>query len=57
VSYRDRITGEIRVEAFNLLNHVTFSNPNLTPTSSTFGAITGQANESRTLQVSGHIRF
>jgi len=57
VTYHDRITGELRVEAFNLLNHVTFSNPNLTPTSSTFGTITGQANESRTLQVSAHIRF
>lgn len=57
VTFRDRITGEVRVEAFNLLNHVTFSNPNLTPTSSAFGTITGQANESRTLQVSGHIRF
>ena len=57
VSYRDRITGELRVEAFNFLNHVTFSNPNLTPTSSAFGTITGQANESRTLQVSAHVRF
>ena len=57
VSYRDRITGELRVEAFNFLNHVTFSNPNLTPTSAAFGTITGQANESRTLQVSAHIRF
>ncbi len=57
VSYHDRITGELRVEAFNFLNHVTFSNPNLTPTSSAFGMITGQANESRTLQVSAHIRF
>jgi hypothetical protein len=57
VTFRDRITGEVRVEAFNLLNRVVFSNPNLTPTSSAFGTITGQAAESRTLQISGHIRF
>jgi len=57
VSYHDRITGELRVEAFNLLNHPVFGNPNLTPTSSSFGLITSQAGESRTLQVSAHIRF
>jgi len=57
LSYRDRITGELRVEAFNLLNHPVFGDPNLTPTSSSFGLITSQAGESRTLQVSAHIRF
>jgi hypothetical protein len=57
VSYHDRITGELRVEAFNLLNHPVFGNPNLTPTSSSFGLITSQAGESRTLQVSAHIRY
>lgn len=57
VTFHDRITGELRVEAFNLLNHVTFGNPNLTPTSSAFGTITSQAAESRTLQVSAHVRF
>lgn len=57
LSYRDRITGELRVEAFNLLNHPVFGNPNQTPTSSSFGLITSQAGESRTLQVSAHIRF
>ena len=57
VSFHDRATAEIRMEAFNLLNHVTFSNPNLTPTSSSFGLITGQAGESRIMQASAHIRF
>jgi hypothetical protein len=57
VSYRDRITGELRIEAFNLFNHPVFSNPNLTPTSSSFGLITSQAGESRTMQVSAHVRF
>ena len=57
VTFHDRITGELRVEAFNLFNHAVFSNPNLTPTSSSFGLITSQAGESRTMQVSAHIRF
>jgi hypothetical protein len=57
VSYHDRITGELRIEAFNLFNHPVFSNPNLTPTSSSFGLITSQAGESRTMQVSAHVRF
>jgi len=55
--FHDRVTGELRIEAFNLFNHPVFSNPNLTPTSSSFGLITGQAGESRVMQVSAHIRY
>ena len=40
---------EIRAEAFNLLNHPTFQNPNTTLTSSNFGRILG-ANDPRILQ-------
>jgi hypothetical protein len=40
----------LRVEAYNITNHVTFGPPNVTPTSSAFGKITTQANTPRRLQ-------
>lgn len=55
--FLDRYTAEVRGEAFNILNHATFSGPNLTPTSSSFGLITSQANTPRVVQVSAHVRF
>jgi hypothetical protein len=42
---------QIRFETFNTTNRVTFAGPSLTPTSSTFGEITTQANTPRRLQV------
>ncbi len=46
---------QIRFETFNTTNRVTFAGPNLTPTSSTFGAITTQANTPRRLQVGARL--
>jgi hypothetical protein len=57
LSFHDRLTGELRLEAFNSLNRAQFGGPSLSPTSSAFGAITSQSNTPRTLQVSAHIRF
>ncbi len=39
---KERARIEYRLEAFNALNHVQFANPNTSPTSSTFGQITGE---------------
>ncbi len=36
---------QFRVEFFNVFNHPEFNSPDLSPTSSTFGQITGQAND------------
>lgn len=55
--FAERYLFELRADAFNLPNHPTFSTPNLTPTSSSFGLITSVYNTPRILQVSGHIRF
>ena len=46
---------QFRFEAFNATNRVTFSAPNVTPTSTTFGMITAQANTPRRLQLGGRI--
>ncbi|SNT36380.1 Carboxypeptidase regulatory-like domain-containing protein [Granulicella rosea] len=57
--FRELVTGELRMEAFNALNHAEFGAPNMTPTSGvgTFGTISSQANNPRVVQLSGHIRF
>lgn len=41
---------QLRFEAYNVFNHVTFGNPNLNPTSSTFGVIGSQANTPRRIE-------
>ncbi|MDE1162259.1 MAG: carboxypeptidase regulatory-like domain-containing protein [Acidobacteriaceae bacterium] len=55
--FRNRLTGELRGEAFNTLNRAQFGAPNLSATATAFGQISTQANNPRTLQVSAHIRF
>ena len=57
VKFHEYLTGELRMEAFNVLNHPQFSGPSLSPTSTAFGQISSQANTSRILQISAHIRF
>ncbi|MEK7405432.1 MAG: carboxypeptidase-like regulatory domain-containing protein [Acidobacteriota bacterium] len=53
----ERLTFQFRSEVFNAWNHPSFSGPNLSPTSSAFGAITSTANESRQWQFSGRIKW
>ncbi|HTV09692.1 MAG TPA: carboxypeptidase regulatory-like domain-containing protein [Candidatus Aquilonibacter sp.] len=53
----ERYILSFRVDAFNALNHAQLSGPNVSPTSSTFGYITGQSNKSRTLAGGLHLRF
>jgi hypothetical protein len=59
--YKERATLELRVDAFNILNHTQFSNfdtdaASIGTQNSTFGQAT-QAYDPRQLQLAAHIRF
>ncbi len=47
----------IEVDAFNLLNHTLFSNPNAVWNSATFGEISSASNKPRSFELAGHINF
>jgi hypothetical protein len=47
----DRLRLQIRCEALNAFNHVMFSNPNTTPSSSAFGTVTTEKDIPRRVQV------
>lgn len=48
---------EFRAEAYDFINHPNWGNPNLNPTSGTFGEITTKTNLSRQLQLSLRYSF
>lgn len=56
-SVGERVRIEYRFEAFNVLNHVQFGNPIVSPTSLTFGTIGTVASNPRTLQQGLRVQF
>jgi outer membrane receptor for ferrienterochelin and colicin len=54
--YKERATVELRVDAFNILNHTQFSNFDTIASDAGFGQVT-QAYDPRILQLAVHIRF
>ena len=38
----ERVSAQFRLETYNTLNHVQFGGPNVTPSNSAFGTITGE---------------
>lgn len=55
--YKEKTALQLRLEAYNVLNHPTFAAPNTTATSAAFGTITAQANRPRTLQIGARLTF
>jgi hypothetical protein len=53
----ERCRAQFRFEAFNALNRTAFAAPNVSPTSSAFGSITGQANTARQIQMGLKLKF
>jgi hypothetical protein len=57
VQVREGLRMEFRIDAFNVLNQVTFGAPNTTPTSSSFGVVTTQMNVPRRMQGMIRVQF
>jgi hypothetical protein len=54
---RENLRFELRAEALNVLNQVTFGAPNVTPTSQSFGQVTTQMNVPRRMQFTLRLQF
>lgn len=57
IEVKDNITVQLRVEAFNLLNHPTFAAPTTTINTGSGGQVSSTLNSSRILQFSAKILF
>jgi hypothetical protein len=53
----ERVRLQFRAESFNALNSPIFNNPNTTPTSGSFGVITGTQAQARTFQFALKLEF
>jgi len=57
IAVTEKASLQLRFEAFNILNHASFSAPNTTASSPSFGQITAQANRSRQIQFGARLVF
>jgi hypothetical protein len=54
---RERYRASFRAQCFNIMNHANFGTPNMTPTNTAFGRITGTQGIPRTMQFSLRVEF
>jgi hypothetical protein len=55
--FTEKTSLQLRLEAYNVLNHPVFAVPSTTATNSAFGTITASANRFRTLQLGARLVF
>ena len=55
--FTEKTSLQLRLEAYNVLNHPVFAAPSTTATNSAFGTITASANRFRTLQLGARLVF
>jgi hypothetical protein len=53
----ESVSVQLRLEAYNALNHPVFAAPSTTASNAAFGTITASANRFRTLQVGARFTF
>jgi hypothetical protein len=56
-SIYERLNFQLRIDAYNALNHPNFNDPNLTVTSGAFGQITAMDGYPREVQIAARLRF
>jgi len=56
-AFTEKASLQIRVEAYNVLNHPVFAAPSTTASNSAFGTITASANRFRTIQLGARLVF
>jgi hypothetical protein len=54
---RESLVFQFRVDAMNLQSRTAFNSPNITPTSTDFGRVTGSGRVNRWIQVHGRVQF
>jgi hypothetical protein len=57
IKITERVAGQFRAEAINAFNQVWFNNPDTSPTSSTFGQVTGEQEQPRKIQLELRVTF
>jgi hypothetical protein len=57
VRLAERVTLQIRADAFNVLNHTHFAAPNTSPTSTDFGRVTATSQLPRIIEFSLRLQF
>jgi len=57
VRVTERVSTQLRLEAFNIANHDVLAAPNASTGSATFGQITSSANNARELQAAVKVIF
>jgi hypothetical protein len=57
ISFGGQRALQLRAEAFNALDHVQFSGPQLNPTNANFGRVSGQTNAPRSFQFAARFKW